>query len=208
MVVNKLVSIEGLRGSGKTTLVERINKEFNYILTSSFPSKELKNPDRIKMVDWNDLSDIVEYNQAFITDFLIRQNQYPFHNELRIDKVVLDRYILSNLAHYRFDIVENGFSEKWDGISQQLYALYNSGLIKKPDIQIFIYGHTYQPVEKFDDSKYKEKSLSLKRYYDLEIDNLLKYCGVKTVFIKGFQPEDGTFNQVVDTLKSLEMVTL
>lgn len=198
-----VVAIDGLRGTGKSTLVEQFQDEFGTGIVR-FPSLKLKDPKRVESVNWKDYNSIVKYNMDFFYDFVdANLKRHHFNGDKDSLPVICDRYILSNLAHFRFDVSENGFPEHWDILSKVLYQLYNSGLVIKPIIQIYLEGRFNQPTPKFDDSKYKNQSDALKYYYDLEIDNMTKYMGIKVIRVKSFHSGNDAFGEIKELIKNL-----
>ena len=100
-----VVAIDGLRGTGKSTLVEQFQDEFGTGIVR-FPSLKLKDPKRVQSVNWKDYNDIVKYNMAFFHDFVdANLEKHHFNGDENALPVFCDRYILSNLAHFRFDVM-------------------------------------------------------------------------------------------------------
>lgn len=194
----RIIAIDGPRGSGKSTLVKQISEDYKFPYLT-FPSTPLKDPKRVEQVDWNDVDSVLKYNMDFYNDFVSTNNTLNLSNRIYI----CDRYILSNLTHFHFDMAENGFNVGWQFVSKIMYLLYNNGLVTKPFCQIYLTGKTDQPVPKFDDHKYKSKEEEIKHYYELEIQNIEKYCGIKTNIVQSFHSGNDALKETKDLISSL-----
>jgi thymidylate kinase len=194
----RIIAVDGPRGSGKTTLVKQLSEELNLPFLS-FPSIPLKDPKRVQSVDWNDIDSVMKYNMEFYNDFVSVNSTLRLSNRIYL----CDRYILSNLTHYHFDMAENGFSNAWLFVSKVMYMLYNNGLVAKPICQIYLTGNTNQPVPKFDDNKYKNQETAIKGYYDLEIDAIQNYCGIKTNRVLSYHSGNNALEECKTLISSL-----
>jgi thymidylate kinase len=193
----KIIAIEGLRGTGKTTLVDQLDEK-NFILKYSFPTERLKGIMKNMKPDFTKQFEVVSYHLNFLNDFM--QFKRETNSKSFTDTVyVLDRYILSHLAHFRYDLDKAGAAFLWPGIASMLYTMFNNYLVHKPDLIIYLQGEHKQSEEKFDDHLYKGKETELEWYYNAELSNLRNVMGIPIQIVTS--QKDWTFDAVNTILK-------
>jgi thymidylate kinase len=193
----KIIAIEGVRGTGKTTLVKQL-EENNFVLNYAFPTEKLKGIMKNMKPDMSKPFEVVSYNINFLNDFI--QFKRETSGKSFSDTVyVLDRYILSHLAHFRYDLDKAGASNLWPGIASMLYTMFNNYLVHKPDLIIYLHGEHKQEEKKFDDDLYKGKETELEWYYNMELSNLKNVMGIPFQMVTSQQ--DWTFDAVNTILK-------
>jgi thymidylate kinase len=200
----KIVAIEGLRGCGKSTLINQFKEKYNplKLLTYKFPTKETIEILSKHKYDMEKLSDVLEYNLQFVYDFIhfYRTLGKPPSHCIN-DTFLIDRYILSNLAHFKYDMYQiNGGAAQWEGISNLLYTMYNDFYVEKPDLIIYLKTNKYmQSDTKFDSGKYEGAEHELEWFYNTELSNLKNKLNIPFMTFEAFQPE--TFPNVESILK-------
>jgi thymidylate kinase len=198
--VVKIIAVEGVRGTGKTTLVNQLDEK-NFILTYAFPTERLKGILSNMKPDPSKPYEIIAYHMNFLQDFIEFKRETS--SKAFTDTVyVLDRYILSHMAHFHYDLVKAGAGLLWPGISAMLHTMFNNFMVHKPDLIIYLAGERKQPESKFDDDRYKGMETELEWYYNTELSNLKNVMGIPIQVVTSQKPS--TF-QAVDTVLKLHI---
>lgn len=194
-----IIAIEGVRGTGKTTLWNKLGVKYPEQMTFwKFPTHVVKTCLKDHKYDMSKIDDVISYNMLFIEDFISSIESF-YENSDEI--IVIDRYILSNLAHFKYDIynTEHTSAYEWQGISRILYYMFDNHLVLKPDLIIYLQGEHKQPESKFDDSLYKGKEEQLKWFYDTELANLKNKLNIPFTNVESLKPN--TFEMVDSIVK-------
>lgn len=200
----QIIAIEGIRGTGKTTLIDEFKKKYDSmtLLYYKFPTEE--NIEILKKRKYNmeDESDVITYNLQFVADFIhFYSHLGKKPSQYKDETFLVDRYILSNLAHFKYDMykLKKG-AESWNGISKMLYTMYNDFFVEKPKLIIYLKTNKYmQPGTKFDDGLYKGAEHELEWFYDTELSNLYNVLKIPFYTIEALKPE--TFDNTERILK-------
>lgn len=143
--MGKLIVIEGLDGSGKSTQIELIKKGLE---EKGLNYKQIKLPDYedpsstlVRMYLAGDFGDKPEDVNAFAASSFYAVDRYAnfkrhWKAEYENDYVILaDRYTTSNCVHQCSKLPE----EEWDSYIEWLYNYeFNQLLIPKPDLVVFL----------------------------------------------------------------------
>lgn len=196
-----IIALEGVRGTGKSTLWNQIKEKYpDDIECFKFPSNMAKECLKDHKYDMANIEDVISYNMFFVNDFITSIDHiYAAYEDQKL--VVMDRYILSNLAHFKYDVfhLQGNSKFEWQGISRMLYCMFNNQMVLKPDMILYLQGEYKQPEEKFDDNLYKGKEDELKWYYDTELGNLRNKLDISFTILESLQPN--TFDAVDSIIK-------
>ncbi len=190
-----IIAIEGIRGCGKSTLVKQLQEKYK-VNTFHFPTDDVIEDHMTQQYDYTKLNDVIRYNMRFTEDFIIHESSVA----VRKVPTILDRYILSNLAHFKYDIYKHQKQFLWEGISQILYHMFDGNLLLKPSFIIYLKTNKYmQPDTKFDTGKYKGAEHDLEWFYDTELGNLKNILNIPFMTLEALKPE--TFENAETILK-------
>lgn len=192
-----IIALEGVRGTGKTTIWKELQEKYEgQCLFDTFPTLASKHRLSHEKYDMTKLDDIIKYNMIFVEDF-ITETEFLNTDEL----IILDRYILSSLAHFKYDVydMDQGHAYEWSGMSRILYHMFDNHLVLKPDMIIYLQGDHRQPEDKFDDYLYKGKEDQLKWFYDTELSALKNNLGIQFTMVESLKPN--TFEMVDSIIK-------
>lgn len=194
-----IIALEGLRGVGKSTLWSQLSEKYpDDIVSFKFPTKVAKYRLSEHKYDMTKLGDVIAYNMIFIEDFISTVDD--FYKELQDNKItIIDRYILSNLAHFKYDMYNITQGYLWDGMSKLLYHMYDNHLVLKPDLIIYLNGHHRQLDSKFDDHLYKNMESELEWFYNTELSNLKNILNIPYEIVESQKPN--TFDTVDSIIK-------
>lgn len=203
-----IVAIEGIRGCGKSTLLDQLGEKHDApiikFLKYKFPTDAVVDIIKNTKFNMDDIDDVIRYNLIFVADFMhLYRNLGKKPSQYRDRTFIIDRYILSNLAHFKYDMYKlNGGPALWDGISAMLYAMYNSFFVEKPKLIIYLKTNKYmQPDTKFDDGLYGGAEHELEWFYNTELGNLHNKLDIPFYTIEALKP--GTFQHVESLLKKM-----
>ncbi len=141
----KLIVIEGLDGSGKTTQIEKIKK---YLSTKNIKTKYIHFPDynspvygelisRFLRGELGSINEVNPYLVALLYAGDRNNAKEKINNWLQQDYVVLaDRYVYSNIAYQGTKLHTD--KEKEDFIQWVLDTEYNKFQIPKPDLNLYL----------------------------------------------------------------------
>jgi thymidylate kinase len=197
-----IITLEGLRGTGKSYLINQLKEKYdNKMAYFKYPTEVAKDIISDMKFDMTSIKDVVKYNMIFINDF-ITSSEEIFEAKLDGKEVIIiDRYILSNLAHFKYDVYQMlNSTNEWDGMAKILYEMYDNQLVLKPDLIIHLIGDYKQPEGKFDDDLYKGKEEELKWFYDTELSNLKNKLNIPFHNVQSLKPN--TFEAVDSIIKS------
>jgi thymidylate kinase len=199
----KIIAIEGIRGCGKSQLVNQFKEKYDSrkLLYYKFPTDQTIDIIEKHNYDMTKFDDVLAYNLQFVYDFM------HFHRTLgkppsqyKNETFLIDRYILSNLAHFKYYMYKIGRASQWEGISSLLYIMYNDFYVEKPDLIIYLKTNKYmQPDTKFDSGKYMGAEHELEWFYNTELANLKNILNIPFYTIEALKPE--TFENAESILK-------
>lgn len=171
-------------------------------LKHKFPTDTVVDTIKNTKFNMDDIDDVIQYNLTFVADFMhFYRDLGKKPSQYKDQTFIIDRYILSNLAHFKYDLYQtNGGPHLWEGISKMLYSMYNSYFVEKPRLIIYLKTNKYlQPDAKFDDGLYKGQEHELEWFYDTELSNLKNLLGIPFYTIEALKPE--TFNNVESVIQ-------
>lgn len=186
-----IVALEGTRGCGKTHIRKELKKKYRDLRTWKFPTTNVLDELKDSKFDFDSIHDIIKYNMLFLQDF------YNYRNVIGgLDLIVVDRYILSHLVHFKYSVLETG-KFHWDCLSEILLNMYENWL-PKPMLIIYLHGESKQPEPKFDDHLYKDKNLA--PYFNSCLSDLKNILNIPFEMVTS--QRDDTFTQVESILKT------
>ncbi len=197
----KIVAIDGVRGVGKSTVCTQLYNIFDKPtgpISRKFPSDFAIDVLKILNFDMKKLKDIMAYNMVFIQDFMEFKRITKSDKYYSKQTYVFDRYILSNLAHFKYDLDVAGFSNLWDGVSTVLYSMFDGSFVYKPDLIIYLHGESKQPTPKFDDHLYKDRDIA--PYFNSCLSDLKNKLDIPFEMVTS--QRNDTFTQVEQILKT------
>lgn len=198
----KIVAIEGCRGAGKSTVIKQLDEKYNPPYREKFFNRKFPSDSLIENIQWmsynmDDMDDVIAYQMHFVNEFIQFSESFKKYNDL----FIMDRYILSNLAQFMFQIYRiKKDTHIWDGIETMLYYFYNNTWVIKPDLIIYLKGSYKQPAPKFDDEKFKVTGDELEWYYDRQLSGLKNKLGIDVEMVTS--QRDDIFDNVEHILKT------
>ncbi len=204
-----LINIEGIDGSGKTTLVNYLKTKFNNIYFTREPTENF---------EYNNLKRLNNKYDSIYNFFLFTYDRINHQEEIKnnIDKIIIsDRYITSSIA-YEGPLIDQFFSNVDETIN---YILSVSKMIILPDIIIYLDLDIDTAIGRIEKNRknldYNNKILSIleeknnlkdvKIYYDYFFNNLKKFVSkdIKVIKIDANRDKNEIFNDAYKIIKNL-----
>lgn len=183
-----LVAVEGLDGSGKSTVVDEIDKLFNDVVCTSEPTT--------KWVD--DITAVADFFY-FCADR--RQHIEFIEKELRKENVVVtDRYVDSTRAYQTHKIAEE-MDMGYDEARRWMESVFEPWLIE-PDVTIYISISVDTSTRRTTDGDKYENRENLQRVKEA-YDTMYSHCDGGVRIIDGHQSKTGIKHTVINTIKAL-----
>ena len=204
-----LINIEGIDGSGKTTLVNHLKTKFNNIYFTREPTENF---------EYNSLKRLNNKYDSIYNFFLFTYDRINHQEEIKnnIDKIIIsDRYITSSIA-YEGPLIDQFFNNIDETIN---YILNVSKMIILPDIIIYLDLDIDTATGRIEKNRknldYNNKILSMleeknnlknvKIYYDYFFNNLQKFVSknIRVIKIDANKDKNEIFNDAYKIIKSL-----
>jgi len=168
------ITIEGIDGSGKTTLVNSLKEKFQNIHFTREPT------DKFQLANLKTLSS--PYN-SFYNFFLFTYDRLEHQDEInKYKNVISDRYLASSIA-YEGPMIEKLFQNRQETVSWMMEV---SKMLKLPDVIIYLDASLPVALERLRKNRknlnFRGKQLSMleeekgleaiKNYYEYFLDNI------------------------------------
>jgi len=203
------INIEGIDGSGKTSIINYLKTKFNNIYFTKEPTDNFEF-NKLKKLD-NEYDSI--YNFFLFTYDRLNHQKYLEENKNNI--IISDRYISSSIA-YEGPLINKFFNNIDETIK---WILYVSKMIKLPDIIIYLDLDIDIAMERIKNNRKnlnknnkilsileeKNNLKNVKIYYDYFFKNLNKFVDKKIDIIRlnANRNENEIFYDIYNIIKNL-----
>ncbi len=204
-----LITIEGIDGSGKTTLADVLKSEFNDVFFTKEPTDGF---------EFSKLKPLEDKYSSLYNFFLFTSDRIEHQKEIKDNDnkmIISDRYISSSIA-YEGPLIQRFFKNRDDTI---IWMLDVSRFIAMPDLIIYLDVDIETALDRINSGRknltYNEKMLSklekkkglidVKEYYEYFFDNIEKFTGrnIKIIKINANDSMDEIIKKVKSIIKNL-----
>ncbi len=203
------INIEGIDGSGKTSIINYLKPKFNNIYFTKEPTDNFEF-DKLKKLD-NEYDSI--YNFFLFTYDRLNHQKYLEENKDNI--IISDRYIASSIA-YEGPLINKFFNNIDETVK---WILYVSKMIKLPDIIIYLDLDIDIAMERIKNNRKnlnknnkilsileeKNNLKNVKIYYDYFFINLNRFVDkkIKIIRLNANRNKNEIFNDAYNIIKNL-----